>query len=398
MIVASGLLLLLGLAIGLPIVASLICASALGVLGGTGLPLGVLAQRVFVQLDSFPLLAAPLFIIAGAVMDRGGMSRRMIDFAASMVGHLRAGLAQVAVMSAVLMSSFSGSQTADTAAIGSVLIPEMTKRGYRPQFAAAVVAAAGGMALLIPPSVMLLMYGFLTNTSIGTLFIAGIVPGLMMCLFGAMGVHFAARGEPMPPSIPFSWKTFLVTGKDASWALLMPLLILVCIRFGIATITEAAVIAVVYGLFVSIFIYKDLKVRELPGLFVDSAVLTGVVMAIVGCAAIFSWYLTSERVPTMVGEALRGFTDSKVVLLMLMTVVLLLLGAVFEITAALIMTTPILFPLATSYGVTRSTLASSSAPTWAWVFVTRPSAYACSYPPASPRCRWNPSSSRCYPC
>jgi len=350
MIAFTGIGLLIGLGIGLPIAATLIAVALMGILT-SHLPVGILTQRIFVQLDSFPLLAAPLFILAGALMDRGGISARLMEFAQSVVGHLRGGLAHVSVMTSLIMSGVSGSETADTAAIGSVMIPEMKKRGYRVEFATAVVAAAGGMALLIPPSITLLMYGFVSNTSIGALFMAGVIPGILICCMGFLGVYFVSRRESLPIEPAFSGERLWITFKRAFFALLMPLIILSGLRFGVTTITEAAVVAVVYAFLVGAFVYRDLRLRDMPEILAQSSMVTGVVMVVIGCAAIFSWYLTSQQIPAAVSAFMTSLTDNKYVILLLINILLLALGCIFEITAALIMTVPILHPVAVSYGI-----------------------------------------------
>lgn len=350
MIGLTFLVLLLALAVGLPIVATLILVSLIGIVD-VDLPITLMAQRIIVGLDSFPLLAAPLFILAGSIMETGGLSARIVAFAEAVIGHVRGALAQVVIVSTMLFSGVSGSSTADTAAIGSVMLPEMKKRGYPVEFSTAVVAAAGGMGLLIPPSIILLIYGFLSSTSIAALFIGGILPGMLICGCGMAGVYFMAGKYDLPSGASFSAPRLWDAAKDAGWALLMPVIILVGIRFGVVTITEAAGVAVIYGLFVSMVVYKELRLSDLPRIFTESGVISGLVMVVVGVASIFSWYLTSQQVPLFVTKYLVALTDEKLVILLLLNVIFLLIGAIFEVTAALIMAVPIILPVAKAYGI-----------------------------------------------
>jgi tripartite ATP-independent transporter DctM subunit len=350
-VIALSFLVLVGaLAIGLPIAATLILVSLMGILDG-GLPVTLAAQRIYTGLDNFPLLAAPLFILAGAIMETGGMSARIVGVAQAMVGHVRGGLAQVVIVATLLFSGVSGSSTADTAAVGGVMLPEMKRRGYPVEFSTAVVAAAGGMGLLIPPSIILLIYGFLSSTSITALFIGGIIPGMLICACGMVAVYFMAGRYDIPAVSSFSAPGLWQALKDASWALMMPLIILIGIRFGVVTITEAAALAVVYGLFVSMVIHRELKFSDMPRVFAESGLVSGLVMVVVGTASLFAWYLTSQQVPRFITQYLVSITDEKVIILLLLNVVFLLVGCVFEVTAALIMAVPIVLPLTKAYGI-----------------------------------------------
>ena len=344
-------LLLIGIVIGLPIAASLGVASAVALAVYTDLPLTLLVQRIYVGLDSFPLLAAPLFILAGGLMETGGISRRITNFAVSLIGHVRGGLGIVVVLATMIFSGISGSSTADTAAIGSTMIPNMVRRGYSPAFATAVVAAAGGMGILIPPSIIMVIYGLLTNTSIAALFLAGVVPGLIMGAAMMVAVWFMAKHQDLPVEKNFSARDVITSGYRAFWALLMPIIILGGILGGIFTVTEAAVVAVVYGLVVALFIYRELRISDLPRILVESGSVTGAVMIVIGTAAIFAWLLTSQQVPLKIAEALTSISTEAWFFLLLVNIVFLGIGAVFEVTAALIMTVPILAPLLLRYNI-----------------------------------------------
>lgn len=351
MTTALVVVLLSGLVVGLPIAASLVLASGVGVFAEGRLPVTVLAQRIFTGLDSFPLLAAPLFILAGSIMEVGGISARITALAQAIVGHIRGGLGMVVIFATMLFSGVSGSSTADTAAIGSVMIPAMERRGYPKAFSTAVVAAAGGMGILIPPSIIMIIYGLLTNTSIAALFVAGIVPGVLTCVAGMIATYAIARRENLPVEARFSMRTLGEALKRSFWAIFMPVIILGGILIGIFTVTEAAVVAVVYGWIVAMFVYRELHWRDLPRILVDSGVVTGLVMLVVGVASVFGWLLTSQQVPLKVTAALSAVSDNPLFFLLLVNIVFLLIGCVFEVTAALIMTVPVLMPVALAYGI-----------------------------------------------
>jgi C4-dicarboxylate transporter DctM subunit len=326
-------ILLAGIAIGLPIAVCLGLASVAALFLNSTLPLGLVAQRIYVGLDSFPLLAAPLFILAGALMETGGISERITRLAYTLVGHIRGGPGMVVV------------------AIGSVMILTMVRRGYPKAFATAVVAAAGGMGILIPPCIIMIIYGLLTNTSIAALFLGGFLPGLVMGATVLGATYWMARREGLPVEAQFSLRETGVALRRSFWALMMPAIIMGGILFGIFTVTEAAVVAVVYGFLVAMFIYRDLDWSDLPRILIDSSVTTGAVMLVVGMAAIFAWLLTSEQVPLKVAEGLSAISSNPWFFLLLVNLSYIVIGCVFEVTAALIMTVPILLPVALSYGV-----------------------------------------------
>jgi tripartite ATP-independent transporter DctM subunit len=345
------LTLLLGMAVGVPIASSLGLAALAGLLVHGSLPLTLLPQRIFVGLDSFPLLAAPLFILAGALMETGGISLRITGLAQAVVGHIRGGLGMVVVLGTMLFSGISGSSTADTAAIGSVMIPTMVRRGYSREFATAVVAAAGGMGILIPPCIIMVIYGLLTNTSVAALFLGGVVPGLVMGGTVLAATYGMARRLGLPVEARFSGMELGRALRRSVWALLMPAIIMGGILFGVFTVTEAAVVAVVYGWVVAVFVYRELRWRDLPRILVDSGVTTGLVMLVVGMAAAFAWLLTAQQVPLAVAGALAAVSSNPWFFLLLVNLAYLVIGCVFEVTAALIMTVPILLPVATLYGI-----------------------------------------------
>jgi C4-dicarboxylate transporter DctM subunit len=351
MILTLCAVLLVGLAVGIPIASVLGFASAVALFIQGKLPFSLLPQRIFVGLDSFPLLAAPLFILAGSLMETGGISLRITQLAQRLVGHIQGGLGMVVVVGTMIFSGVSGSSTADTAAIGSVMIPTMVRRGYSKEFATAVVAASGGMGILIPPCIIMVIYGLLTNTSVAALFLGGVIPGLIMggTMLGA--TYWMARRLGLPTEAAFSAQELGKAVVKSAWALVMPVIILGGILTGFFTVTEAAVVAAVYGLLVSLFVYKELSWSDLPRIFAESGVTTGLVMLVVGTASIFGWILTSQQVPLTVANAFASISSSPWFFLLLINIAYLIIGCVFEVTAALIMTVPILLPVARAYSI-----------------------------------------------
>jgi C4-dicarboxylate transporter DctM subunit len=342
---------ILGIAIGVPIAVAVGLACYLAILYQGMLPVAVVAQRIFVGLDSFPLLAAPLFILAGAIMDRGGISARITHLAETLVGHIRGGLGMVVVVSAMIFSGISGSHTADTAAVGSVMIPTMIRRGYPPEFTTAVVAASGAMGILIPPSLILVFYGLLTGTSISALFMAGLAPGLLMGAVGFLTTYVMARNRNLPVGDAFNLRKATHAFGDSFWALMMPIIILAGVLLGIFTPTEAAGVAVAYGLFVSMVIYRELKPRDLFEILTNSGVTAGLVMFIVATASVFGWVLASQQVPLKAMNAFVAVSREPWFFLLVVNVVFILIHVVFEATASLIMALPVLFPVAKLYGI-----------------------------------------------
>jgi C4-dicarboxylate transporter DctM subunit len=284
-------------------------------------------------------------------MDAGGISVRITRLAQALVGHMRGGLGMVVVVGAMIFSGISGSHTADTAAIGSVMIPEMTRRGYPRAYATALVAASGAMGILIPPSLLLIFYGLLTGTSISALFLAGLVPGVFMGVVGLLTTYWTARRLNLPTEREFSFRELGNAFRDSFWALLMPVIVLSGILFGIFTATEAAAVALFYGLFVACFVYRDLKLREIPRICIESGVISGNIMFVIGAASILSWLMTSEQVPLAVTHALASVSSSPWVFLILVNIVFIVLHCVLESTASLFMALPILFPVAKAFGI-----------------------------------------------
>lgn len=322
-------------------------------LTANGVPLGVYIQRMVSVTHSFPLLAVPFFILAGVLMNHAGITKRLMNLADALVGHMVGGLAQVNVLLSTLMGGMSGSANADAAVQSKIIVPEMTKRGYAPGFSAAITACSSVIAPIIPPGIGMVLYGFLANVSIGRLFLAGIVPGILMCLALMFVVHLVARKRNYLPSreTKASWGERGLTLRESAWALGLPVVIVGGIRYGIFTPTEAGAIAVVYALIVGLFVYRDLSVAKLPAVFSEAVLATAVVMLIICAAQSFGFYMSWERIPQQVGQVLLTVSENPLLLLLMINLFLLFIGALLEGSAALILLTPLLAPLAADVGI-----------------------------------------------
>jgi len=344
--VALGILLLLNV----PIAVALGVSTALSVLY-SGLPLTIVVQRMVSSNDSFPLMAIPFFILAGSAMSQGGVSKRLVAFADSLFGWLTGGLGIVAQITGVFFSAISGSSAATTAAVGGVLFPEMEKRGYDRSFSAAIIASAGETGIIIPPSVPMVVYGVIAGVSIGDLFLGGVVPGIIMGLSLCVLIYFLSKKKGYGGEKFKGFGNVLRTLKDASWGILMPVIILGGIYGGIFTPTEAAVVAVVYGLIVGFFIYKDLTISALPKIFLDTVIGTAVVMFIMNAAGLFSWMITREQFPMQVAAWVVSLSNDPVLFLMMINVMLLIVGCLLNASAAITILTPILVPIVITLGI-----------------------------------------------
>lgn len=338
--------------INVPIAIALGVSSVLILVIGGNIPLVILPQKMFAALNSFPLMAAPFFILAGKLMEHGGISERLIEFAKSLVGQLKGGLAHVSILACVFFAAISGSATATTAAIGGIMIPAMVKAGYDRNFSTAVQAAAGTTGIIIPPSVPLVLYGVSAGASVTSLFIAGIIPGLLIGISLMVVAYFISRKQGYGSDAEkISFKNVWQSFKRAILALLMPIIILGGIYSGYFTPTEASVVAVVYGLIIGIFVYKKINLKTLREILVSSVVTTSVIMFIIATAALFGMVLTRERIPQEVATLFLDSNLSPFVVLLLVNIFLLIVGTFMETIAAIIILTPILLPVMTSIGV-----------------------------------------------
>ena len=338
-------------ALGMPIAFSLGAASVATLLFGSDLPLTLAAQRLFTGTDSFPLMAIPFFMLAGELMEAGGISRRLFDFAHALVGFVFGGLAMVAVVAAMFFAGISGAAAADTAAVGAVSIPAMIRKGYKKGFAAAVQAAGGSIGVIIPPSIPMIIFGVVGGVSIGKMFMGGFIPGLLIGAGLMVTSYFLARKANYEKDDFRGYGEILHTFWSAIWALLMPVIILGGILGGIFTPTEAAVIAAIYGLIVGLFIYRELNLKDLPRILAKAAISTSTVMLLIATANIFGWILTAERVPQNVAAYLVTLSSSQHVIYGLILICLLIVGTFMETSASLIILTPVFLPVIQNLGI-----------------------------------------------
>ena len=338
------------LIIGCPIVFAIATGTTIALIVGN-IPLQILPQKIFIGLAHFPYLAVPLFVLAGMLMETGGISRRIVDLSNALVGHIRGGLGMVVMVATILFSDISGSSAADTAAIGSVMIPPMRKKGYDPSFAAALVTAAGGMGVLIPPCLTMVVYGSLTNTSIGAMFLAGFVPGISMGLLLMILTYIIACKKDFYRDKRASFKQLLIALKRSLLSLFMGVIIIGGIIFGVFTATEAAAVAVVYGFFLSVCFYREIKLSQLPKILWDSAVVSGVVMLVVGISYGFGWVLAKEQIPMHLANFMLSIPGGKFMFCVAVNILLLAMGMFFDASLSVVILVPILFPVAVKLGI-----------------------------------------------
>jgi len=337
---------------GVPIALSILGSALIGVFLLNG-HLGFLnaALSVYDGATGFPLIAIPLFVLAGALMNTGGISRRLIAFVSALVGFVRGGLAMVNVGVSLFFAEISGSAVADVAATGSVLIPAMKQKGYQPRFAAALTSSSASLAIIIPPSIPMILYGALSGTSIVQLFVAGIVPGLIGAgLLMAMCAYFARRYN-LPREEDFSLGKLGTAAREAGWALLLPVVILGGIFGGVVTATEGAALAVVTALFIGTVVYRELDLSKLYHAMIDGVVQTSVVMLLVAASAVLGLYLAETGLPQRLAGGITGITTNVLVVLMIINVFLLFVGMVLHGAAAIILTVPIFMPLVQQLGI-----------------------------------------------
>jgi C4-dicarboxylate transporter DctM subunit len=324
-------------------------AAFLSIFISGSLPAIIVPQRIFVAVDSFSMLAIPLFILAGELMNGGGITTKIVNFSRSLVGHIKGGLAQVNILASIFFAGISGTAAADSASLGAMLIPAMEKDGYDTDFAVAVTACSSCVGPIIPPSVVMIIYGSISGESIGRLFMGGLIPGLIMGI-GMMVVAYVISVKRDYKSYKkATCKEIWISFKSSIVALVMPLIIMGGILSGIFTTTEAGVVAVVYGLIVGL-VTKEIKLKDIKGLFVRTGVTSSVVMFVIGSAQIVGWLLARERFPQMIVAALLSVSSNPVIILTLILLFLFVLGFVMDGTAALIILVPVLMPVIQQYG------------------------------------------------
>ena len=339
------------LIIGVPIAFVLCGSSILAILTSGDIHGAIVIQRMFSGSGSFTLLAIPFFVLAGNLMSVGGISKRLVNLCNSLFGHISGGLAMVAIITCAFFAAISGSSAATAAAVGTIIIPEMLHHKYDKDFAAATVASSAELGVIIPPSIGLIQYGVATGTSISDLFMAGFLPGIFICLVLCVVAHFMCKKQGFEPSSKATRQEKIQAFKDAILAILMPVIILGGIYSGLFTPTEAAVIAVFYGLFVGLFIYKEISLKDIPKILSDSAMTMATVLLIMSASTIFGWILTKLQIPQAVAKGFLGISSSKYIFLLLVNVLLLFIGMFCEAGAAMVILAPLLAPVALTLGI-----------------------------------------------
>ncbi|MDP9899028.1 TRAP transporter large permease [Variovorax ginsengisoli] len=343
--------LLLAMALGIPIAFSLLASGVMLMWHLDLFDAQILAQNVISGADSFPLLAVPFFMLAGEIMNVGGLSRRIVDFALALVGHVKGGLGYVTIMAGCLLSALSGSAVADAAALTALLLPMMVSAGHDKARAGGLIAATGVIGPVIPPSIGLVIFGVAANVSISKLFLAAIVPGLL--IGGALWVTWAwlVRREKIVPPPRKSRAEVMTALRKALWALMLPVIILVGLRMGVFTPTEAAVVAAAYALFVSTAIYRELSWRDLYGIFVSAAKTSAVVMFLIAAAMVSAWLITVADLPSKVIGLLQPFMDNKILLMLAIMVLVMVVGTAMDMTPTILILTPVLMPVVNAAGI-----------------------------------------------
>ena len=341
------------LVINVPVAFSMTLACILALLWQGAIPVSTVTLKLYSGIDTFPFLAIPLFILAGGFMEQGGISQRLVQFAKSLVGHIKGGLGFVVVVAEIFFSGISGSSIADASAIGSLLLPSMMKAGYTPPRAAAIVAAATGMGMMIPPCLNMVVLGAMANISIAGLFMGGFLPGFLMAATLMVIIYIQSSKGILPGAegTRASFRAILVSFRDSVIPLMMPVIIFGGIFSGIFTATEAASVATVYAFIVSVFIYKEIKWKHIGKILVDTAVLTGTVCLLVGAATGFSWILATHQVPQALGNFIGSVSEGRVIFLILTIAVFLFFGMILDGLPAILIFFPILYPIAQSLGL-----------------------------------------------
>ena len=339
------------LLIGVPVAFALGLTPFVAFLLEGEIPHMLAAQRIFTGMDNPILMAVPFFILAGNIMSAGGMTRRLVAFCNVLVGSFRGGLAYINVVISMLFAGITGAAVADTSAVGSILIPAMKNEGYDIDFSTAVTATSSTIGPIVPPSIPFIIYGVLGEVSIASLFLAGFIPGALLALSQMSVVAYYARKRNYPKGSLISGSEALKATFNAALVLMMPLIILGGILSGVFTPTESACVAVFYALIISLFVYRDIRLADLPKIIINSAVTSSLVMLVIGTASIFSWILASEEIPQYFTELVISLTHNRIAILLLVNILLLIVGTFMETTASLIILTPVLLPLMNKIGV-----------------------------------------------
>jgi tripartite ATP-independent transporter DctM subunit len=339
------------IAINVPVAFALGLASLTFLVFVTNVPLVVVVQRLYLGVDSFPLLAVPLFVMAGILMNTGGLSRKIVDFSTALVGHMRGGLAAVNIVASMFFAGVSGTSMADTAAVGGVLIPAMINKGYKRDFTAAVTASSSTIGIIIPPSVPMILYGAFVGVSVGTLFIAGIVPGILIGLGQILVAYIISKRQGYGSEEPFSLRTAWATGIRSVPVVLLAGIIIGGIIGGIFTPTEAAGVAVIYAFILSAFVYRDLTVQSFYAALKESALITGSVMLVISVANLLGWVLAYAKIPQLLVNPVLSLTSSAVVFMWLVSAILIVAGVFMHGTAMLVVLAPLFLPIVAKLGI-----------------------------------------------
>ena len=342
---------ILALIIGFPIAIAIGLSISFALLQ-SGIPLGFVAQMCFSGLDNYTYLAIPMFVLTGFLMETGGLSQRLVNFASSLIGNITGGLGIVTVMACMFFAAISGSSPATVAAIGSMMIPSMVRKGYSPEFSGALTSASGSLGILIPPSIPMIIYAVTAEVSIGEIFTAGFIPGALVGLGLIATVYLIAKrrgytGEGQS----FSIKRVISSFRHAIWALLTPVIILGGIYCGIFTATEASIVAVFYALVIGLFVHRELKFKDIPQIIIKAAITTGTVIIILGFATVFARYTTMMQVPQLIGSAILSVTDNPTVILCFFVILVLISGMFIETAAQILIYTPLFLPILMELGV-----------------------------------------------
>ncbi|WP_295550930.1 TRAP transporter large permease subunit [uncultured Pseudacidovorax sp.] len=339
------------MALGVPIAFSLLACGAALMWHMDMFDPQILAQNTLEGANSFPLLAVPFFMLAGEIMNAGGLSRRIVNFAMTLVGHVRGGLGYVGIMAAIIMASLSGSAVADAAALAALLLPMMNRAGYDKARSAGLLSAASIIAPIIPPSIGFVVFGVAANVSISKLFMAGIAPGVMLGAALWFTWWWLVRKEKIEPAPRASRAEVLTALKDATFALVLPVIVIVGLKFGVFTPTEAAVVAAVYALFVSTVVYKELKLPQLYGLFEAAARTTAVIMFLVAAAMVSAWMITVANLPAELVAVLQPLLDRPILLMVVIMVITMLVGTAMDMTPTILILTPVFMPIIKAAGI-----------------------------------------------
>jgi C4-dicarboxylate transporter DctM subunit len=317
----------------------------------TSVPIESVAMKLFTGIEKFEIMSIPFFILAGNFLTHGGVARRMINFATSMVGHWHGGLALAGVVSCALFAAVSGSSPATVVAIGSIILPAMVKQGYPKRFGAGVITTSGALGILIPPSVVMVMYSVTTNTSVGQLFMAGVIPGIVLATLLGVTTWFLARKHNYPRMTRATWGERFAAFRKSAWGLLLIVIVMGGIYSGVFTPTEAAGMAAVYAFIIAVFVYKDLRIKQVGKVLLDSAAMSAMLLYIITNAVLFSFLMTSENVPQAMAGWLTGQGLGPIAFLLVVNVLLLLAGNVMEPSSIVLIMAPILFPVAVQLGI-----------------------------------------------